>query len=207
MKKYGIMGGTFDPIHYGHLVIANEVLDLFDLDRIIFVPTGTPPHKSIKGLTSSYHRYMMTQFATMTHPFFDVSDFEIGKDEISYTIDTLQHFYDSDPDSKFYFITGTDAVLDLATWKDPEGMLEIFTFIAVNRPGYIIENLDLKLRDLADKYNGEIYAVNAPQLQISSTDIRNRIASGKPIKYLLPETVEQYILKNKLYKSVKDERK
>ncbi|KUK73751.1 MAG: Nicotinate-nucleotide adenylyltransferase [Clostridiales bacterium 38_11] len=199
MKKYGIMGGTFDPIHFGHLVIANEVLNLFDLDRIIFVPTGTPPHKTSKGLTTSYHRYMMTQFATMTHPFFDVSDFEIRNDEISYTIDTLQHFRDSYPNSKFYFITGTDAVLELSTWKDPEGMLKIFTFIAVNRPGYVIENLDDKLRELADRYNGEIYAVNAPQLQISSTDIRNRISNGRPIKYLLPETVELYILKNRLY--------
>lgn len=199
MRKYGIMGGTFDPIHYGHLVIANEVLNLFNIDKIIFVPTGTPPHKSSKGLTSAYHRYMMTQFATMTHPLFDVSDYEISKDDISYTIDTLQYFYDTYPNSKFYFITGTDAVLDLATWKDPEGMMRIFTFIAVNRPGYIIENLDVKLRELADRYNGEIYAVNAPQLQISSTDIRKRIASEKPIKYLLPETVEQYIIKNKLY--------
>jgi nicotinate-nucleotide adenylyltransferase len=143
----------------------------------------------------------------MTHPFFDVSDFEISKDEISYTIDTLQHFYDNDPTGKYYFITGTDAVLDLATWKDPEGMLRIFKFIAVNRPGYVIDNLDEKLSELSKRYNGEIYAVNAPQLQISSTDIRNRIASDKPIKYLLPETVEQYILKNKLYKSEKDDRK
>ena len=203
MKKYGIMGGTFDPIHYGHLVIANEVLSLFELDKIIFIPTGTPPHKVVKGLTSSYHRYMMTQFATMTNPDFDVSDIETTKSTVSYTIDTIRKLISGNEEDQFYFITGTDAVLELPAWKNTSEILSMCTFIAVNRPGYVVEGLDKKIKAITDKYGGEIFITKAPQLHISSTDIRNRIAGKKPVKYLLPETVEQYILKNGLYKEKK----
>ncbi|SHI65967.1 nicotinate-nucleotide adenylyltransferase [Dethiosulfatibacter aminovorans DSM 17477] len=202
MKKYGIMGGTFDPIHHGHLVIANEVLSLFDLDKIIFIPTGMPPHKIVEGLTSPYHRYMMTQFATMTNPDFDVSDIETKKSTMSYTIDTLKELISGNEEEKFYFITGTDAVLDLPSWKNTEEILSLCTFIAVNRPGYIVDGLDKKIKAITDKYGGEIYITKAPQLHISSTDIRNRIASKRPVKYLLPEMVEQYILKNGLYQEI-----
>lgn len=200
LKKYGIMGGTFDPIHHGHLVIANEVLSLFELDKIIFIPTGMPPHKIVKGLTSPYHRYMMTQFATMTNPDFDVSDIETKKSTMSYTIDTLRELISGREGDKFYFITGTDAVLDLPSWKNTEEILSLCTFIAVNRPGYVVEGLADKIKSITDKYGGEIFITKAPQLHISSTDIRNRIASNRPVKYLLPEMVEQYILKNGLYK-------
>jgi nicotinate-nucleotide adenylyltransferase len=204
LKKYGIMGGTFDPIHNGHLVIANEVLSLYDMDKIIFIPTGTPPHKFVKGLTSSFHRYMMTQFATMTNPDFDVSDIEATKSTVSYTIDTVKELTSGNEDDKFYFITGTDAVLDLPTWKNTEEILSHCTFIAVNRPGYIVEGLDKKIKAITDKYGGEIFITMVPQLHISSTDIRNRISTDRPVKYLLPETVEQYILKNGLYKEKKE---
>jgi nicotinate-nucleotide adenylyltransferase len=197
------MGGTFDPIHYGHLVIANEVLSLFELDKIIFIPTGTPPHKVVKGLTSSYHRYMMTQFATMTNPDFDVSDIETTKSTVSYTIDTIRKLISGNEEDQFYFITGTDAVLELPAWKNTSEILSMCTFIAVNRPGYVVEGLDKKIKAITDKYGGEIFITKAPQLHISSTDIRNRIAEKKPVKYLLPETVEQYILKNGLYKEKK----
>lgn len=203
LKKYGIMGGTFDPIHYGHLVIANEVLSLFDLDKIIFIPTGTPPHKVVAGLTSSYHRYMMTQFATMTNSDFDVSDIEATKSTVSYTIDTIRELTSGNLEDKFYFITGTDAVLELPTWKNTAEILSLCTFIAVNRPGYVVEGLDKKINAITEKYGGKIFITKVPQLHISSTDIRNRIFSDRPVKYLLPETVEQYILKNGLYKEKK----
>lgn len=205
MKKFGIMGGTFDPIHFGHLVIANEVLSKYKLNKIIFVPTGTPPHKPSIGITSSYHRYMMTQFATMTNPRFDVSDIEVSKSEVSYTVDTIRKFYEMYPGTKFYFITGTDAVLELPTWKDTEGILQLCTFIAVNRPGYVTDNLEERIKKIAKEYNGEIFILNAPQLKISSTDIRKRIFTQRPIKYLLPETVEQYIIKNNLYREIENE--
>lgn len=205
VKKFGIMGGTFDPIHYGHLVIANEVLFKFKLSKIIFVPTGTPPHKTSIGITSSYHRYMMTQFATMTNPHFDVSDIEVNKPEVSYTVDTIKKFHNMYPGTKFYFITGTDAVLDLPTWKNPEEILKLCTFIAVNRPGYLMDNLEERIKKIANDYKGEIFIINAPQLKISSTDIRKRIFAKRPIKYLLPETVEQYIIKNNLYREIEND--
>jgi len=197
------MGGTFDPIHYGHLVIANEVLFKFDLQKIIFVPTGNPPHKRSAALADAYHRYMMVQFATMTNPSFDVSNIEVEKDGISYTVDTIRELKNNYIDTKLYFITGTDAVLDLPNWKDPEEILNLCTFISVNRPGYVTDTLDDKLDRLMEKYKGEILSIRAPQLKISSTDIRNRIQEGRPTKYLLPENVEQYIFKNGLYR--KDE--
>ncbi len=199
-NRIGIMGGTFDPIHYGHLVIANEVLFKFDLQKIIFVPTGNPPHKRSAALADAYHRYMMVQFATMTNPSFDVSNVEVEKDGISYTVDTIRELKNKYIDTKLYFITGTDAVLDLPNWKDPEEILNLCTFISVNRPGYVTDTLDDKLDKLMKKYKGEILSIRAPQLKISSTDIRNRIREGRPTKYLLPENVEQYILKNGLYR-------
>lgn len=199
-NKIGIMGGTFDPIHYGHLVIANEVLFKFNLKKIVFVPTGNPPHKRSAALAGSYHRYMMTQFATMTNPDFDVSNIEVEKNDISYTVDTIEELKKKYKNTKFYFITGTDAVLDLPNWKSPEKILKLCTFIAVNRPGYVDDELDSKLDKLMKDYKGEILSIKAPQLKISSTDIRNRIQENRPIKYLLPENVEQYILKKELYK-------
>lgn len=201
MPKFGIMGGTFDPIHFGHLVIANEVLDQYKLDKIIFIPTGTPPHKSTEGMSSAYHRYMMVQFATMSNPNFFVSDLETRKIGICYTIDTLREIKEKYKDTSFYFITGTDAVLDLPTWKEPENVLKLCNFIAVNRPGYISDNLDEKINKIIKKYGGSIEAIKVPQLQISSTDIRERICNNRSIKYLLPEIVEQYILENRLYKN------
>ncbi len=199
-NKVGIMGGTFDPIHYGHLVIANEVLFKFNLKKIIFVPTGKPPHKRSAALADSYHRYMMSQFATMTNPDFDVSNIEVEKDGISYTVDTIEELKKKYEKTRFYFITGTDAVLDLPNWKSPEKILKLCTFISVNRPGYVDDELENKLNNLMEDYNGEILSIKAPQLKISSTDIRDRISENRPIKYLLPENVEQYILKKGLYK-------
>lgn len=200
-KKYGIMGGTFDPIHFGHLVVANEVLAKYKLDRIIFVPTGNPPHKSITGLTYAYHRYMMVEFATMTNPKFYVSNIEVEREGVSYTVDTIRELKYKYNDIELYFITGTDAVLDLPTWKNTEEILKLCKFIAVDRPGYVIDNYKQKINKIMDEYGGSIETVKAPQLKISSTDIRARIDNNRPVKYLLPENVEQYIFKNELYKN------
>jgi len=143
---------------------------------------------------------MMTQFATMTNQDFDVSNIEVEKESISYTVDTIRVLKDHYKNTKLFFITGTDAVLDLPNWKAPEEILKLCTFISVNRPGYVTDTLEDKLDKLMEKYNGEILSIRAPQLKISSTDIRNRIKEGRPTKYLLPENVEQYILKKGLYK-------
>jgi len=143
---------------------------------------------------------MMTQFATMTNQDFDVSNIEVEKETISYTVDTIKVLKKHYKNTKLYFITGTDAVLDLPNWKEPEEILKLCTFISVNRPGYVTDTLDDKLDKLMKRYKGEILSIRAPQLKISSTDIRNRIKEGRPTKYLLPENVEQYILKKGLYR-------
>lgn len=198
MKKIGIMGGTFDPVHLGHLFVANEVLNIYKLDEIIFVPSGNPPHKT--GRTSSYHRFLMTNLATLSNEKFTVSDIEIKKSGKSYSLDTMIEFHNLYKDTEFYFITGYDAVIDLPKWHEPSKLLKLCKFIAVSRPGIIKEEVDLKIEKIKKELNGHIELMQVPMLQISSTDIRERFKNGKSSKYLLPESVEQYIMKNNLYR-------
>ncbi|MFA5523925.1 MAG: nicotinate-nucleotide adenylyltransferase [Tissierellales bacterium] len=200
IKKYGIMGGTFDPIHVGHLVIAEEIRCKFKLDKVIFIPAGNPPHKDSSRITSGEHRLQMTLLATISNPFFDVSTIELEKEEITYTIDTIKEFRTSCMDTaEFYFITGADSLLELSTWKDVDQLLSMCKFVAATRPGFQLEKIETKVRELESKYNKGIYTVSVPALQISSTDIRKRIKEGRAVKYLLPESVESYIIKHKLY--------
>jgi nicotinate-nucleotide adenylyltransferase len=199
MKKVGIMGGTFDPIHLGHLVVANEVLNIYKLDEIIFVPAGNPPHKSgIK--TRSWDRFLMTSLATMSNKNFTVSDIEIKKQTKSYSLDTMKEFHKLYTDTEFYFITGTDAVIDLPKWHEPRELLKLCKFIAVSRPGTINDNIEIKIEEIKKNLDGHIELLQVPMLQISSTDIRERFKKQISAKYLLPEIVEQYILKNNLYR-------
>ncbi|MEW5785835.1 MAG: nicotinate-nucleotide adenylyltransferase [Bacillota bacterium] len=198
--KIGIMGGTFDPIHLGHLVSAEEARQQFSLDRVIFVPAGLPPHKEREKVTACEHRYLMTALAVMSNPDFAVSDYEVKKDEPSYTIDTVRYIACREPDgAAIYFITGADAIMEILTWKDYGALLESCTFIAVSRPGYSLE----RLREIAaERYPAvlqKVHMLEIPALAISSTFIRERAALGKTIKYLIPETVEQYIKKHGLY--------
>ncbi len=198
MRKVGIMGGSFDPIHLGHLVVANEVLNIYKLDEIIFVPTGNPPHKN--GLKAdSFHRLLMVNMAVLSNDKFKVSDFEINNTEKSYTLNTLREFQKIYANTEFYFITGTDAVIDLANWYEPEEILKLCTFIAVSRPGNSIDHVNNKISEIQKEYGGNIELLQVPMLQISSTNIRERFKTGISAKYLLPETVEQYIIKNNLY--------
>ena len=196
--KYGIMGGTFNPIHYAHLFIADEVRDLFNLDKIIFMPTGTPPHKNNLNI-DAFHRYSMTKLAVANNNKFTVTDIEVLNQDISYTVDTMQKLKSHHPDIDFYFITGTDAILELPTWKDPKTLLSLCKFISVNRPNYADDSLELKIKEITDNFGGEIFLVNGPELNLSSTQIRERVKDGKTIKYLVPDEVNDYILKNKLY--------
>jgi nicotinate-nucleotide adenylyltransferase len=200
-KRIGVMGGTFDPIHYGHLVAAEAVRAEFGLDRVIFIPTGNPPHKQHISITGSEHRYLMTVLATSSNPDFEVSRIEVDKSELTYTIDTikeLQRIYGDAAD--LYFITGADAVLELLTWHKIEELLTLCKFIAVTRPGFDKQALEQKIEEITSKYNGEIICLEVPLLAISSTDIRERAGSGKTIKYLVPEAVEEYIGKHGLYR-------
>ena len=197
-KKIGIMGGTFDPVHMGHLVVANEVLNIYSLDEIIFIPAGNPPHK--RGtIASSRDRYLMTEMATLSNGKFKVSDIEVKKEEKSYTLKTIQELKKIYPDAEFYFITGTDAVIELPSWHQPEELLKMCRFVAVSRPGISMGEVREKISEINNMYNSNIELFQAPMLQISSTDIRQRFKMGKSAKYLLPESVEQYIIKNNLY--------
>lgn len=197
-KKVGIMGGSFNPIHQGHLIVANEVLNIYNLHEIIFVPAGNPPHKN--GLqTSPWDRYLMAHLATVSNDKFSVSDIEIKRTEKSYTINTIKQFKEIYPDTDFYFITGTDAVLELPSWYEPEKLLKLCKFVAVSRPG-TEKGIEEKIKDIMETLKGDIELLQVPMLQISSTDIRERIKKGISAKYMLPESVEQYIVKNNLYR-------
>jgi nicotinate-nucleotide adenylyltransferase len=204
-RKIGIMGGTFNPIHYGHLVTAEEALIQFHLERVIFIPTGQPPHKTTGKIASPEDRYLMTVMATASNREFYVSRIEIDKKGKSYTIDTLRELkkiYGNN--SELFFITGADAILEILTWKDTGEIITLCKFIAATRPGYNISKMeDLKKRLFNEKVEMAeqcLCIMEIPALAISSTDIRNRIKSNRPIKYLLPESVSSYLLKNELYK-------
>jgi nicotinate-nucleotide adenylyltransferase len=193
------MGGTFDPIHFGHLVAAEEALVQFNLDRVVFMPTGAPVAKMHERVTSAEHRYLMTVLATATNPDFDVSRMEVDRHGATYTVDTLRALADSHgPATELYFITGADAVWEIVTWKDAEDIAGLATFIAATRPGYDLD----AARDshLAASTLFKIEHMVVPALAISSTDLRERIAERRPIRYLTPEPVAAYIEKNGLYR-------
>jgi len=203
-RKVGIMGGTFDPIHSGHLVIANEVLNIYNLDEIIFIPAGNPPHKKEIG-ASPLDRYIMAAMATLSNDKFNVSDIEIKNPQKSYTLNTITELTKIYINTEFYFITGADSIIGLPNWHESKKLLKLCKFIAVSRPGISKEIVQANIEKIRENFNGNIELLQAPMLQISSTDIRNRIKNGKSAKYLLPEPVEQYIIKNSLYLENKNE--
>jgi len=201
-KRIAIMGGTFDPVHYGHLVTAEAVRDKFNIERVLFVPTGNPPHKNNKKVTPSEHRYLMTVLATVTNSYFDVSRIEIDRTGYTYTIDTINELKKFvSEDTIIYFITGADAVHQILAWKDTEKLFNICEFIAVTRPGYNKDELFREVEGLKSRFESKIHFLEVPSLDISSSDIRNRIKEGNSIKYMLPEEVENYIYKFELYKA------
>lgn len=204
-QAIGIVGGTFDPIHLGHLVIAEEVRIQYNLDKIIFVPTGYPPHKADRDVTEPEHRYLMTVLATINNPHFLVSRVEIDRPQgFSFTIDTIRYFKDYyGPQVKLFFITGADAIMEIPTWKDYRELLSICHFIAATRPGYSLHKLKDTIGKACPEIMDNISVLEIPAMQISSTLIRQRVAAGKPIKYLTPDSVNEYILKNGLYRNAK----
>lgn len=199
-KRYGIMGGTFDPIHTGHLVVADEVRTNFNLDKVIFMPTGDPPHKDQKSISPGEKRYEMTLLATVTNPFFEISRLELDRKGITYTVDTIVDLKKRYGDTvELFFITGADSLLELHEWKDSEKILELCKIVAATRPGYDIDHMEGRIRELNELHRDKINTITTPGLQISSTDIRRRVKNNMSIKYLLPESVEVYIKKYKLY--------
>jgi len=194
------MGGTFDPVHYGHLVTAEGVRWEFGLEKVIFVPTGQPPHKTGTRITAGHHRMAMTVAATASNPYFTVSDIEIRREGPSYTYDTICELRRAYAPEEICFITGADAILEILSWHRVEELLEICRFIAATRPGYDLGGLKERLRHLPARLIRRITPVVVPALAISSTDIRRRVRTGRPIKYLLPESVEEYIFTHRLYR-------
>ncbi len=189
------MGGTFDPIHYGHLVTAEEALVQFNLDRVVFMPTGVPVRKTHRSVTSAEHRYLMTVIATASNPDFEVSRLEIDRPGPTYTVDTIHALRDLHGlQAELYFITGADAVWDILTWKDSAELAGACTFIAATRPGF-----DLGRFSEERERGIQMETMEVPALAISSTDIRTRFAERRPVRYLLPEAVSAYIAKNGLY--------
>lgn len=200
LRKVGIMGGTFDPIHFGHLVIAEEIRCEYHLEKILFIPAGIPPHKSDFKVSECKHRYFMTLLATITNPYFEVSKIEIDSEEVSYTINTIKKLKEIyQENTELYFITGADAICELDTWKNVGELLQMVNFIAATRPGLDSEFVDERIKELQTKYKAYIRKINVPALAISSTEIRNKVKEQQSIKYLLPESVEYYIYKHNLY--------
>ena len=197
MQRLGIMGGTFDPIHYGHLLMAEEARQAFALDEVVFVPNGRPAHKKAYLVSSPEDRFAMTLLATGSNPCFSASRMEIDRPGPSYTIDTLREFRRLYPNlDALYFITGADAVLEILTWHEYENLVTACQFIAVTRPGFVLERLP-QIADAA--FMASVHYLPIPGLEISSTDIRKRVREGRSIKYLTPEPVEAYIRQQGLY--------
>lgn len=199
-KKIGIMGGTFDPIHYAHLATAEFIRIKYQLDKILFIPSGNPPHKTNRTIIDKYHRYNMVLLSTMTNEKFEVSSIEIDKDEKTYTVDTLRQLNIIYPDSELYFITGADAICDIESWRDVEENFKLATFIAATRPGISLLKAQDKIEKLREKYNANILTIYVPSLDISSTYIREQIKENNSVRYLIPENVEKYIHEKLLYK-------
>ena len=191
-RKIGVMGGTFDPIHHGHLVVASEVADRFGLDEVVFVPTGHPWQKSERYVSRAEDRYLMTVIATASNPMFTVSRVDIDRAGPTYTADTLTDLRTEYPDAQFSFITGADALAQIVSWHNLGRLFELAHFIGVTRPGFTLGDDHLP--------EGVVTLVEVPAMAISSTDCRRRVAGGHPVWYLVPDGVVQYISKRRLYR-------
>jgi len=195
-RRVGVMGGTFDPIHHGHLVAASEVQAWFDLDEVVFVPTGDPWQKSDRVVTTAEHRYLMTVIATASNPRFSVSRVDIDRDGPTFTLDTLKDLQAAMPDAELYFITGADALADIFTWRSADDLFALAKFVGCTRPGH-----EMDPETLAAIPNDRVTMLEIPALAISSTDCRERTRRGEPVWYLVPDGVVQYIAKHHLYPS------
>ncbi len=199
VRRLGVMGGTFDPIHHGHLVAASEVANKFGLDEVIFVPTGNPWQKEGTTVSPAEDRYLMTVIATASNPRFSVSRVDVDREKSTYTVDTLRDLRAQHPNAELFFITGADALESILTWQNWEELFELAKFVGVSRPGFElgVEHLANHLRSLPA---GTLTLMEIPALAISSTDCRLRAGENRPVWYLVPDGVVQYISKRNLYR-------
>jgi nicotinate-nucleotide adenylyltransferase len=203
LNRLGVMGGTFDPVHHGHLVAASEVQSMFDLDEVVFVPTGEPwqkagtPRESVsprEEVSPKEHRYLMTVIATASNPRFSVSRVDLERPGPTFTIDTLRDLREEHgKDVDLFFITGADALAQILTWKDADALFELAHFVGVTRPGHTLSGAGLPQQ--------RVSLLEVPAMAISSTDCRARVQAGEPVWYLVPDGVVQYIAKHRLYRS------
>ncbi|MFI6504140.1 nicotinate-nucleotide adenylyltransferase [Nonomuraea typhae] len=194
-RRVGVMGGTFDPIHHGHLVAASEVAHHFDLDEVVFVPTGRPYQKSSREVSAPEDRYLMTVIATASNPRFSVSRVDVDRPGPTYTIDTLRDVSEIyGPDAELFFITGADALEAILGWQDAEELFTLAHFVGCTRPGHTLHDPGLPA--------GKVTLLEIPALAISSSECRQRVAKGEPIWYLVPDGIVQYIGKRGLYRAV-----
>jgi nicotinate-nucleotide adenylyltransferase len=187
--RIGVLGGTFDPIHVGHLAAASEVQGVLSLDKVVVVPTATQPFKSGMDVAPAHHRVAMARLATAPDPRFVVSTVDVDRGAPTFTVDTINDLREGDPEASWYFITGADALARVGEWKDAERLWNLATFVGVTRPGYAIGSLDPRVR-----------LVEVPGLAVSSTDIRRRVRAGEPFRYLVPDAVADYIVEHYLYR-------
>jgi nicotinate-nucleotide adenylyltransferase len=196
LKRIGVFGGAFNPVHTAHLIIAEDVRQQMHLDKVLFIPYAKPPHKEHDGLADAETRLYMINLAISDNPFFEASDMEIkrGKNSVTYTIDTLIELREQykNEQVKLYLIIGIDNLIDLHTWKDPGKLFLLSEVLVLNRPGYLIQNVK-------NDFSRQVTFIPAPNLDISATDIRHKIKESKSIKYLVPKVVEEFIKNNKLY--------
>jgi len=205
IRRLGIMGGTFDPIHYGHLVAAETARSAFALEQVLFIPTGNPPHKVAYKVTDAWERFHMVASSIQTNDRFQVSSLEIEREGPSYTIDTLRTLRELLPEQELYFITGADALRDILSWRQPAEIIKLATIIAASRPGYSLDELLFLIGENAPRLRNRIFQLEIPALAISSTDIRRRVREGLSIRYLLPDKVRLYIEQEGLYRNIEEE--
>jgi nicotinate-nucleotide adenylyltransferase len=200
MATLGVMGGTFNPIHFGHLLAAQEAMTEFHLEEILFIPNQIPPHRvGEKDLVDAEHRFIMTSLAIASNPLFRVSRIELDRLHVSYTYDTIKKLKKIYQKTEISFITGADALIKY-DWYAFDSLLELLTyFIVVTRPGFLVSHLEQKVKEKELKMPHKIKVLTIPNVDISSSEIRRRLHQGKPVRYLLPQPVEEYIFKNKLY--------
>ncbi|GAA0109991.1 nicotinate-nucleotide adenylyltransferase [Clostridium tertium] len=202
MKKIGIIGGTFNPIHLAHLYIAYEAKCQLNLDKVIFMPAGSPPHKKNEDILEAPLRYKMVLEAIKKYEDFEISNYEIEKEGFSYTYETLENF--KSKDNILYFITGADCLINIEKWKNPDRIFKASKLVVFNRPGYDKESLKLQKNEIEKKYNTSINFLDIMDLEISSTMIRDRIKDGKKIDFFIPKEVLDFIRKNNIYNYCKN---
>lgn len=197
--KVGIFGGTFNPIHYGHLMIADNACEQFDLEKVIFMPTGHSPHKEFMGEDMSLHRCRMVETAIADNPMFEISYREIKSESVNYTYHTLRQLNAENPDTQFYFILGADSLFDFALWKHPELICREAVILAAVRDELNEKKVDDQILYLTKRFQGEIYRLNTPNFNVSSKSIRMRVSRKQTIRYMIPDQVADYIEKNHIY--------